>query len=188
MSLTNLLVPTYTSMLNALAGWLDKAQQHLADADPQALLAARLAPDMFPLATQVWFTCRQAQEATYRLTGSAFPQSINDLLTQGLNAQTTPGSFADVRNAVADTLALLASLAPDALDMDPDAPLEHELPNGMIFDFTAGQYARDWALPQFYFHLMAAYAILRSQNVPLGKIDYIPHLLPCLRQQPDPAG
>ncbi len=188
MSLTNLLVPTYTSMLKALSGWLDKAQQHLSDGDSQALLSARLAPDMFPLATQIWFTCRQAQEATYRLTGSEFPQSIKDLLAQGLNAQTTPGSFADVQNAITETLALLVGLAPGALDMDLDAPLAHELPNGMIFDFTAEQYARDWAIPQFYFHLMAAYAILRSQNVPLGKVDYIPHLLPYLRQQPDPAG
>ena len=49
-------------------------------------------------------------------------------------------------------------------------------------DLTAEKYARDWAIPQFYFHLMAAYAILRGQGVPLGKIDYVAHMLPFLRE------
>jgi len=51
----------------------------------------------------------------------------------------------------------------------------------MVFDLTAEEYARDWAIGQFYFHVMTAYAILRAQGVALGKADYIPHLLPRLR-------
>jgi hypothetical protein len=51
----------------------------------------------------------------------------------------------------------------------------------MILDVTAERYARDWALPQFYFHLITAYAILRSQGIDLGKADYVQHLLPHLR-------
>lgn len=51
----------------------------------------------------------------------------------------------------------------------------------MIFDFTAEQYARDWAMAQFYFHVMTAYAILRAERVDLGKADYIPHLIAHLR-------
>jgi uncharacterized protein len=79
-------------------------------------------------------------------------------------------------------------LAPDALDGDEDRPVAHEIPNGMIFDLTAGQYARDWALPQFYFHLMAAYAILRSEGVALGKADYIPHMFSFIRPGTMPVG
>ena len=51
----------------------------------------------------------------------------------------------------------------------------------MTFDLTAEQYARDWALPQFYFHVMTAYAILRAQGVALGKADYITHMFAYLR-------
>ena len=176
MSLTKLLVPTYTQMLNALAGWLDKAE-----AQGDAVLSARLAPDMYPLSTQIRFACVQAQEAAYRLRGTAFPQSISDLLDEGRSAGERPGSIADARAWIAATIALLDGLAPDALDVDPDSPIAHQLPNGMTFDLTAEQYARDWALGQFYFHVMIAYAILRSQSVELGKADYIPHLLPFLR-------
>jgi len=51
----------------------------------------------------------------------------------------------------------------------------------MILDLTAGTFVRDWALSQFYFHLMAAYAILRAQGVALGKADYVAHLFPHIR-------
>lgn len=180
MSLTTLLVPTYSNMLKALSGWLDKAAEGM-PTEAEALLSARLAPDMFPLATQVRFACVQACEGVYRLTGSAFPGSLNALLDEGRNAGEAPGTLVDAQARISETIALLDSLAPDALDLDPASPLPHELPNGMIFDLTAEQYARDWALAQFYFHIMIAYAILRSRGVDLGKADYIPHLLPHLR-------
>ena len=66
-------------------------------------------------------------------------------------------------------------------------PIAHELPNGMIFDLTAEQYARDWALPQFYFHLNTAYAILRANGVALGKADYVTHMLPLMRPESMPG-
>lgn len=56
-----------------------------------------------------------------------------------------------------------------------------ELPNGMIFDMTGEEYVRDWAVPQFYFHLNAAYAILRSHKIDLGKADYVQHMFAYLR-------
>lgn len=52
---------------------------------------------------------------------------------------------------------------------------------GMVFDLTAEQYARDWALPQFYFHVMIAYGILRAEGIDLGKADYIAHMFAYLR-------
>lgn len=187
MSLTKLLVPTYTQMLKALSGWLDKAEAQMSPQDAQALLAAHLAPDMFPLATQVRFACVQAQEAAFRLRGEAFPASLGELLEEGRNAGERPGSVSDAQKRIEETIALLAGIGPAELDADPDKKIAHELPNGMIFDLTAEQYARDWTLPQFYFHLMTAYAILRSEKVDLGKADYIPHLLPYLRADTTPA-
>ncbi len=180
MSLTKLLVPSYQQMLKALSGWLDKAETQVG-AEAETLLSARLAPDMYPLSTQIRFACVQAQEATYRLRGIAFPPSIERLLDEGRHAGERPGSLDEARARIDETIALLDGLASDALDVDPDGLMAHTLPNGMIFDLTAQQYARDWALGQFYFHVMIAYAILRKENIELGKADYIPHLLPYLR-------
>lgn len=187
MTLTNLLVPTYSPMLRTLAGWLAKAEAQMPD-KAEGMLLARLAPDMFPLSTQIRFACLQAQEAVYRLRGEAFPASFEELVNEGRNAADHPGTIAGAKLRIEETLNVLNVLAPDALDGDDDRPVAHEIPNGMIFDLTAAQYARDWALPQFYFHLMAAYAILRSAGVALGKADYIPHMFPFIRPGTMPAG
>ncbi|HEY0625989.1 MAG TPA: DUF1993 domain-containing protein [Allosphingosinicella sp.] len=181
MSLTSLLIPTYTQMLTALSGWLEKARAQMPQGEAEALLSARLAPDMFPLSTQVRFACVQALEAVHRLRGLAFPAAVAELLNEGRNAGERPGTLSDAQSRIAETIASLDSLGPEALDVDPGSPIAHELPNGMIFDLTAEQYARDWALGQFYFHVMIAYAILRSGKAELGKADYIPHMLPHLR-------
>lgn len=180
-TLTRLLVPTGVQMLRALDGWLQKAEAQLGPADAGVLLSARLAPDMFPLATQLRFVCVQALEPAYRLRGQDFPDSLIELLEEGRACVGQPGSMADARARIAETIAVLESLPADALDRDAGEPLAHRLPNGMVFDLSAGGYVRDWALAQFYFHLMAAYAILRHRGIALGKIDYIPHLLPHLR-------
>ncbi len=74
--------------------------------------------------------------------------------------------------------------AADVPDLDPATPIVHALPQGMVFDLTAEQYVRDWALPQFYFHVMIAYAILRAQAVALGKPDYVAHMFSYLRPTP----
>ncbi|MEO0439914.1 MAG: DUF1993 domain-containing protein [Pseudomonadota bacterium] len=188
MSLTKLLVPTYTQMLKTLSGWLEKAQAQMPAAEAAELLSARLAPDMFPLSTQVRFVCLQAQEAVFRLKGEAFPESLDILVEEGRNAGEQPGSLADAQARIDETIMLLEGLAPDALDADPYRSIAHELPSGMIFDLTAEQYARDWTLPQFYFHLMTAYAILRAGNVELGKADYVPHMFAYLRPETMPKG
>jgi uncharacterized protein len=187
-SLTQLLVPTYTQMLRRLSGWLKKAQEQRPKADAEALLSARLAPDMFPLSTQVRFACVQAQEAIFRLKGEAFPKFIDELLEEGRNAGDRPGSIADAQARIDETIALLDGLTPDALDVNANQPLAHELPNGMILDLSAEQYARDWALAQFYFHLMTAYSILRNQKIELGKADYVTHLFPYIRPETMPKG
>lgn len=187
MSLNNLLIPTYEQMLKTLSGWLDKAGEQLPDDRAEALLSARLAPDMFPLSTQIRFACVQAQEGVFRLKGEEFPPSVAIFLDEGRNAGEHPGSLADARVRIDETLALLEESDPTALDGDPERSIAHGLPNGMIFDLTAEQYARDWALPQFYFHLMTAYAILRSEGVELGKADYVAHMFGYLRPHTLPS-
>jgi hypothetical protein len=141
---------------------------------------------MFPLSTQVRFACVQAQEAMYRLRGSAFPQELQDLLDEGRRGGEQPGTMTEALSRIDETVALVATLAAAPIDPDEQRPIVHTLPAGMVFDLTAAQFARDWALPQFYFHVMTAYAILRSQGIGLGKADYVAHMLAYLR--PDSTG
>jgi hypothetical protein len=187
MTLPDMLVPTYLQMLGALSAWLAKAEEQGPSGKAEALLLARLAPDMFSLSTQVRFACVQAQEGIARLRGDALPPSIAELLDEGRNAAEHPGSIADARRRIAETLAIVEAAAGGMPDVDPATPIAHALPQGMIFDLTAEQYVRDWALPQFYFHVMAAYAILRAQGIELGKVDYVAHMLAYLRPGTAPS-
>ncbi|EJZ57967.1 hypothetical protein I1A_002292 [Pseudomonas fluorescens R124] len=57
-----------------------------------------------------------------------------------------------------------------------------ELPKGIAFDMSGSEFAVDWAMPQFYFHLITAYNILRHNGVPLGKADYVQHMFAYLRK------
>lgn len=181
MSLTNLLIPSYSQMLRALSGWLDQAKKQMPEAEAEALLSERLAPDMYPLSSQVRFACLQAQEATFRLRGEHLPEELEQLAREGRNAGEQPGSISDAQARIGEALWLLGDLGSDALDAGAQRSITLELPNGLIFELTGEQYARDWALAQFYFHLVTAYAILRSRNVELGKADYVPYMFSYLR-------
>ena len=86
-----------------------------------------------------------------------------------------------------ETLSFLDAVPADALNAGAGRPLELALPTGMTFDLDGERYARDWALPQFYFHLTTAYAILRSRGVEIGKADYVPHMLAYLRPNTSPT-
>ena len=187
MSLTNLLVPTYTHMLQALSDWLGKAQKQVPGADAEALLSARLAPDMYPLSSQVRFACLQAQEATFRLRGESVPDVVEQLAREGQNAGQQPGSISDAQGRISEALRLLSDLGSDALDAGAQRSITLELPNGMIFDMNGEQYAQDWALAQFYFHVVTAYAILRNHNIDLGKADYVQYMFSYLRPGSMPA-
>lgn len=187
MTLIDLLAPTYVQMLKALSGWLGKADAQLPQGGAEALLSARLAPDMFPLSTQIRFACVQAQEGLFRLQGQPFPPSVEILLNEGRNAAERPGSITDAQARIDETVALVETVASNALDIDPATPIAHDLPMGIVFDLTAEQYARDWALPQFYFHVTTAYAILRAGGIDLGKADYVAHMFAYLRPGTMPA-
>lgn len=181
MTLNDMLVPSYRQMLKALSAWLAKAQEQLPADKAAAIMSARLAPDMFPLFTQVCFSCAQAHEGVGRLTQQPFSEAHGTLLAEGRAAGEHSWSIGDAQARIADTLSAVERAAADMAALAPETPVAHSLPNGMIFDLDAGQYVRDWALPQLYFHIMAAYAILRAEGVNLGKADYVAHMFAHLR-------
>jgi hypothetical protein len=187
MTPTQLLIPAYAQMLRGLSNWLDKARTQLGAGSAEALLSARLAPDMFPLATQIRFACMQALEVVDRLSDAGLTALIEVVLNEGRAGGEQPGSIADAQARIATTLAVLDGVAPDALDKRAPGALAIELPMGMAFDMTGEQYIRDWAQPQFYFHLLAAYAILRAGGVTLGKADYVAHAMGYLRPGSSPG-
>jgi uncharacterized protein len=187
MQLTRLLVPTFVQTLKSLSAWLDKAAGPDKDGGAQAaagldmLMTLRLAPDMFPLAAQVRFACFQAQEPVYRLRGEEVPQALRHVRDEGVKSNEAPGSFADAQARIREAVSFLSLLEPDALDTAAMSPVALDLPNGVIFDMTGEEYARDWSLPQFYFHIVTAYSILRTHGVALGKPDYVAHMFPYIR-------
>lgn len=172
--------------LRSLSAWLDQAATGSDDGD--SLMALRLAPDMFPLAAQIRFACFQALEPCYRLAGEAVPDAVVAIRTEGAAAGTEPGTLSAAQARIAETLDRLESFDPARIDAGEPRPVALDLPMGMIFDFAdGGDYLRDWALPQFNFHLVTAYALLRQHGVPLGKKDYIAHALANLRPGTMPA-
>ena len=152
---------TFDQMLGTLEGLLAKAA---ATPQGEAAFAARLVDDMYPLATQVRFTTHQVVNTLNRLAGTAVETVDAD-----------HASLAEARAHLADVRALVQSISPADFVAD-DTVVEFDLPNGMAFSMSAAEYVRDWSLPQFYFHLMAAYAILRNQGLPLGKADYVGYI------------
>lgn len=190
MDFTARLVAPLAHQLAAVSTWLDKAEAFAADrpGGPDALLALRLAPDMLPLSTQLRFLAFQALEPVYRLRGAAVPEAVLAIRQEGRDGGERPGTWEEARARVAETVDFLAAVAPGELDPAADRPVEHRLPNGMIFDMTGEQYVRDWALPQAAFHQMIAYALLRQAGVPLGKVDYVPHMFSYLRPGTAPSG
>ncbi|MGB7407650.1 MAG: DUF1993 domain-containing protein [Pontixanthobacter sp.] len=161
MNLYTTIVPAYRDMLTAMTGMLDKAQAHGGD----ALLKARIADDMHPLSVQIRFVTNMPGEAMAKLAGDPMVKWEDD----------NPETLDEAKDRLEKVDAAFAAIDANSFVL-PDAPIALNLPNGMAFEMTAAEYVRDWALPQFYFHVTAAYMILRNQGVPLGKADYVPHM------------
>ncbi|WP_108880209.1 DUF1993 family protein [Anderseniella sp. Alg231-50] len=173
MSLHTLVVPGYAQMLRGLSAQLEKgaAWAIAADVSEADFLAARLAPDMNPLSDQVRFICIQAREVIRRLTDRHVPEPEDEAV-----------SLDQLKSLIADTLALLDEVSEADFEGAEDRQIEIVLADGMTFDLTGFQYVRDWALAQFYFHAVTAYAIMRHQGVELGKADYVNHMFAYLRR------
>ncbi len=161
MTLHDHLIPALRDMLATVTGMIAKAEAN--GGDP--LLHAAIAPDMHPLAWQLRFIANIPGEALGKLTGEAGPHWEDD----------NPETLADAKARIAEAKAALDALDPAKI-CAADTRISLHLPNGMAFELSAEEYVRDWVLPNFYFHVTTAYAILRNRGVPLGKSDFIPHM------------
>jgi hypothetical protein len=172
MSVYAMTIPCFAQMLRSLTTLLTKGEERAQALgfEVQNLLDARLAPDMHTLARQVEFTCTQAQEAVCRLTRQALPRLA------------TPADMRQAKALIEDTLAVLAAADHAAIDAGAQQPVSITLAGGLSFDMTGLEYALNWATPQFYFHLVTAYNILRHNGVPLGKAEYVQHMFAYARQ------
>lgn len=90
-------------------------------------------------------------------------------------------SFAEAHARIAAAKALVADTDPASWPASVDT-VAFTLPNNMAFAMQAHEYCRDWAIPQVYFHLMAAYTILRAEGLAIGKIDYVGYMMRYMKQ------
>jgi hypothetical protein len=157
-------IPVFTQMLGGLKTVLSKAEAHAVDKkiDPNALLQARLFPDMFPLLRQVQVAADFAKSVSARLAGVEVPKMEDKEQT-----------FSELQARVDAVLAFMASL--DAAQFDDSATREIVTQAGTPKEkrFTGQSYLLNYGLPHFFFHTTTAYAILRHNGVEVGKKDYI---------------
>lgn len=155
--------PAMLQHLKSLSGFVAKAEENATSRnfDVAVLLQARLAPDMLPLVRQIQMTCDHAKFAAARLggvDGPVFPD--------------TETTVAELKERIAMTIAFVESVTPAQVDAAVDREIAFKA-GPMELKFKGGEYVTRWALPNFYFHLTTAYAILRAQGVPLGKLDFL---------------
>ena len=157
-------VPVFKQILGSLSAILAKTDAHIAEKklDPNALLQARLYPDMFPLVRQVQIACDFAKSVPARLAGAEVP-SYED----------NEASFADLRARIAKTLAFIATL--DAAKFEGSDAREIVLRPGTPKEKHLGgkAYLLGYGLPQFFFHVTTAYALLRHNGIEIGKKDFM---------------
>jgi uncharacterized protein len=162
-SMSQTALPTFEIGLNALSGVLDKAVVFAAakKVDAAVLLGYRLAPDMFALARQVQVACDQAKNGAARLAATEAPKF-----------EDTETTLEQLKERIAKTVAYLKTL--DAKAIDASADREITFPLGPAKgQMMGGDYLNHFVLPNFYFHLTAAYAIMRHCGVEVGKRDFL---------------
>ena len=164
MNLYTATVPPIAHALNNLSAMLDKAATHATAIGYEAdqLLGQRLIVDMFPLQRQVQIACDFARGVPARLAGI-------DVLSQ----PDTQQSIAELKQLIEVSIGFAKSIDPAAIDAGEERVivLRPGTPNERRFKGT--DYLVHYGLPNFYFHLTSAYAILRANGVPLGKKDFL---------------
>ena len=156
-------VPRFASTLRNLSAILDKAQAH-AEArkiDPLVLTGSRLYPDMLALARQVQIACDNAKGAVARLAGFEVPKH-----------EDTEQTIADLKARIAKTLEFVESFKPAQIDGSEERDISLKL-GAREVQWQGMQYLLGFALPNFYFHVVTAYDILRHNGVELGKRDFL---------------
>lgn len=156
-------VPRLVGMLRNLDAILAKAQAHAVakKIDPAVLLAARLFPDMLPLAKQVQIASDHAKGAVARLAGVEVPRFEDD-----------EQSFEELQARLAKTIAFVESFSAGQIDGSEEREIALKI-GGREMTFKGMPYLLGFALPNFYFHVVTAYDILRHSGVEIGKRDYI---------------
>jgi len=142
---------------------LDRAEAYAAEKkfDPVVLLGTRLAPDMLPFTRQVQIACDGAKFCVARLAGIESPRFEDNEAT-----------IAELKTRIAKTLAFVASVTPAQIDGTEarDITIPRREGNTVM---KGEPYLKHFALPNLFFHVTTAYALLRHNGVPLGKGDYL---------------
>jgi len=162
-SLYDLTVPVFVRGFASLSNILEKGR---AFADEQGidhaeLLNARLIDDMAPLTAQIQRASDTSKGSIVRLGGILnVPMADNE------------ASFDELQARIAATVAFLKDVPRDAIDGREDATVILETPNRKV-EFVGRGYVLDFVIPNFFFHVTTAYALLRQRGVPIGKLDYL---------------
>ena len=163
-SISNASLPVFEVGLNALSGVLDRAASFAADknVDESVLVGWRLAPDIFALARQVQIASDQAKNGSARLAGVEPPRFEDTEMT-----------IEQLKARLQKTLAFIRTLDAAAIDASADREITFPLGPTNKGQMRGADYLNHFVLPNFYFHLTAAYCILRHCGVELGKRDFL---------------
>lgn len=159
LTLDTLATASFLRGLNVLSGLLDRAVE--AGLDEATLMEARLAPDMRPFPDQVRMASFSARSCVARLTDQPWPKTDD-----------AEASLAELKETVALSIAFIEGAEAAAFEGGETRRIELRFP-GVELNFEGQGYLTSFALPNFYFHLSMAYAILRQAGVPLGKRDFL---------------
>ena len=156
-------VPAFVRALRNLRDVLARGEAHALERgfDPGVLLQARLAPDMRPLLNQVQMSTDTAKNGAARLAGVEAPVFVDD-----------EADFAGLYARIDRAIAYLGQFEPAQIDGGESRPVLLKTPRGE-HRFLGLGYLTGFALPNLYFHVTTAYALLRHNGVPLGKLDYL---------------
>lgn len=163
LSLYDASIPVYVNMLKNLSHFLDKAQTFATDehVELSTLAEASLGHGMAAFTRQVQFASDGAKSGAARLAGIEAP-SMPD----------TETTFPELRERIAKTIAFIETIKREQVDGQEARPITLTFP-GRTMEFTGQSFLLTFNMPNFLFHVTTAYAILRSQGVPLGKMDFL---------------
>lgn len=162
-SMYDVSIPIFTLSLNNLAAILDKAASHgeAKKVAPNVLPATRLIADMLPLSAQIQIACDTVKGAAARLAGMEIPKH-----------EDTEATVAELRARVDKTLAFIKSIRPEQLANAETREIVLQFPQTTL-KFSGLSYLTNFVLPNFFFHMTMAYALLRKNGVELGKRDFL---------------